>query len=282
MNKLEQFNKIRIEHKTIKSTCEAMGITERLGYNLNQVAKIPEKTRLDFADLYNNGLTIEQACKKINLPAWLGYCLKEAIGLHQEQWQRMGLPLRFSEKTIAILYGTLLGDGSIHHSGNCKYYKFCVTHCSKQLSYLEWLKKELAELKPSDIHLSGDAWGSHRFSTPPHPHFDNMHNIFYSSGKKQITSDILSCLTPLSLAIWYMDDGGTQQKAYGCKIATCAFSISECKLICDYLKAKWDIESEVRNYDYPRIFFKSRGANKLRDLIEAYVIPSMRYKLQWD
>ena len=41
----------------------------------------------------------------------------------------------------------------------------------------------------------------------PLPEFAELREAVYFSGKKVFNDDYLKALTPLSLAIWYMDDG---------------------------------------------------------------------------
>lgn len=237
-----------------------------------------------FVELYSSGKTVKEACDEIGIPTWKGYELKQKLGIHLDRWQRIGMPKFFAKKTEEIIFGTILGDGSLERPGKCKYRKLAIPHSPKQKEYLLWFQEKLNELH-SSINSSGDKWGTLKLQTPPHPRFDEMYEICYPGGKKRITQKWLDQLTPLSLAVWYMDDGGTQKGAYGCKIATCSFSDVGLDLLCDHLREKWDLRPKVRKLEsdnnYPRLRFNSENANRLKDLIFKHVIPSMKYKFEW-
>lgn len=176
-----------------------------------------------FINAYLAGQTVKQASLTIGIPIWKGYELKKKYGLNTERWQKAGMPSIFSSRVREIIFGTLLGDGCLAIAGNCKYHKLSISHCPKQKTYLEWLRQELLELQPSEIAPNSDRWGTLRLYTPPHPELSKIHSKCYPNNKKRITSDWLSELSPVSLAVWYMDDGGTQTGMYGCRIATCSF-----------------------------------------------------------
>ncbi len=240
---------------------------------------------IEFETLYRSGQTVKEACLELGIPVWRGYELKKKLALHLERWERLGLPRTFSTRTEEIILGTLLGDGCLNKEGHCKYAKLRVFHSPKQEIYIHWLRNQLQELQPSDVHPNGDEWGTLRFYTPPHPRLTEMFELCYPGGIKTITVDWLRKLSPLSLAVWYMDDGGTQKGAYGCKIATCAFSEDELQLVCEYLAKQWDIRPTVRKLEsdnnYPRLIFNSKAAKSLRELIVEHVIPEMMYKFDW-
>jgi len=231
----------------------------------------------NFSILYCGGKTVKETSFQIGIPEWKGYELKRKLNLHVERWQRVGMSSTFSIRTKQILFGTLLGDASLCNAGNCKYKKLEINHSPKQIEYLEWLKNELSELKPSKISDTKDRWGTLGFYTPPHPQFDEIYKICYPN-KKQITKEWLAELSPLSIAVWFMDDGGSQDC---CNIATCNFSLESCEMIKGFMAEKWDIKPIIRNTDYPRLSFNKTNSVKLKELIQDYIIPSMQYKLKF-
>ena len=49
----------------------------------------------------------------------------------------------------------------------------------------------------------------------PLPELAELRQAMYVGGKKVLSEDYLKQLTPLSLAIWYMDDGSYTERAKG-------------------------------------------------------------------
>ena len=97
--------------------------------------------------------------------------------------------------------------------------------------------------------------------------------MFYYSGKKRIP-DNLSLLTPLAIAIWFMDDG-TKQFSY--KIATDSFEKVDIQRLQEFLKMEWNIETTIQ-WDNG-LYIRSKSKEEFKKLIEPYVIESMKYKL---
>lgn len=233
-----------------------------------------------FTKLYLSGKTVEEIKPIMKLTHHYAYMLKRLLHLHQERWQRVGMPPIFSDKIESLIYGTLMGDASIHISGGNKYRILSMSHSYKQEDYLIHKRELLLELKPYSIKSLHDKWNTYRFITPPHPQFDEIHQNFYGTGTKQISNDILSKLTPQAIAWWFMDDGGLQSNARGFNIATCSFNKKSISNIRNYLLDKYRIETKLYNYDYPRLSIYGKNARKFESIIQDYIIPSMQYKIQ--
>jgi hypothetical protein len=62
----------------------------------------------------------------------------------------------------------------------------------------------------------------------------------YSNNIKTITRAYLDKLTPRSLAFWFMDDGNNRGI-----LATNSFSYSECVLIKEWIKSKFNIDTTL-------------------------------------
>ncbi len=78
-----------------------------------------------------------------------------------------------------------------------------------------------------------------------------------------------------------MDDGSTKSKeSNGRILCTHAFSQTEVLLLCDVLKKKFFLEASLRKQkDGLEIYISGHSGARLRNLIEQYIISSMRYKL---
>jgi recombination protein RecA len=113
----------------------------------------------------------------------------------------------------------------------------------------------------------------------------------YIGGKKVFSDDYLKQLTPLSLAIWYMDDGGFTLRAKGLQARTrdgsgrsdiCVEAMEPGTRVrlATYLKDLWGITPTLisRGGNATFVFAKDETA-KLHALIAPFVHPSMDYKL---
>ena len=65
------------------------------------------------------------------------------------------------------------------------------------------------------VSRSTNAKGAVFFDMQPLPELAELRDAVYVAGKKVLSDDYLKRLTPLSLAIWYMDDGGFTLRSKG-------------------------------------------------------------------
>jgi hypothetical protein len=117
--------------------------------------------------------------------------------------------------------------------------------------------------------------------------FAKMRPKFYSLNKryKHVTTDLLEQLNPLSLAVWYQDDGtnDSRHRAYNKKtIYLHRLTEEECRSFEAVFASKFNLTCRIRNYPKSgsaRISFYGREADKLEDIIRPYCHRSMAYKL---
>lgn len=178
----------------------------------------------------------------------------------------------------AILIGSLLGDGSLRRQNNRKNALFEVNHSYKQKAYVDWKWQHFAQhiLSPPKSRLGKGPRIAYRFTTRSLPMFTVYHSQFYSSGKKLIPQDLQ--LDPLSLAVWFMDDGCKIRSAY--YLNTQQFTIDEQKFLKALLLATFGLESELnRDKKYFRLRVSTESSKKMRTIIEQYIVDCLRYKL---
>lgn len=164
-------------------------------------------------------------------------------------------------------------------------------HCKKQEEYIRWKHNQLQNIA-NDIyeHITPDNYEYLIFRTKSN---DYLRNFLYkklrllclSKGKKTVTRRWLNMLTPLSLAIWWMDDGCLsihKGNRYG-KLSTHCFSYKEHLIIKKYFAKVWNIDIQItvekKKYYFCRL--NVENLKKLITLIYPYVIqiPSMIYKI---
>ena len=105
------------------------------------------------------------------------------------------------------MLGTMLGDGFLENRGTANS-RLQIRHSLKQQEYVDWFYKEFSSFVLSAPRKIGDAYF---FRTKSLPLFSKWRKRFYKNGKKIVPKDI--SLSPLSLAIWFMDDGYCDKKA---------------------------------------------------------------------
>jgi len=126
--------------------------------------------------------------------------------------------LSLTKRQQEIIAGTLLGDGHLETQDSGKTYRLKIEHCNAQSEYLRWFCQEFKSWIPSEPYTkikNGKVYVGMR--TYSHQSLQTFGKIFYQQGKKIIPKVIEKLLTPLSLAIWFMDDGSlksTRHRTY--------------------------------------------------------------------
>jgi len=104
---------------------------------------------------------------------------------------------------------------------------------------------------------------------------------FYRNGNKSIPIMIKKLINPVSLAIWFMDDGSkksSKHKSY--IIHSLGFTKKDLVLIQRVLKEKFDLNVSIhKQYNGLRLYILRDSADKFKKIISPYVISSMRYKI---
>ncbi|OGK17103.1 hypothetical protein A2690_01055 [Candidatus Roizmanbacteria bacterium RIFCSPHIGHO2_01_FULL_39_12b] len=188
-----------------------------------------------------------------------------------------------NDKEVELLAGCMLGDGYVSKEG-----AVCIEHSDKQKEYLEWKYGQLQSLvsgklrKVSRNRIGGTISYSYRFKLKQY--FKPWRKMLYPEDRKSITQDFLMLLTPLSLAVWYMDDGCLKSN-YQLVLCTDDFSEESIENLRKYLKQKWNIETRIKlkrepSYrTYQRLTIGSYSLVRFFDLIRPHIAPSMLYKI---
>jgi uracil-DNA glycosylase len=181
-----------------------------------------------------------------------------------------------------VVYGTLLGDGHLTAAEAT----LSFGHSVRQEAYARYKAELLAELSPrvKQLNASAVAGGPAAYPvvqvrTLAHRSLGLVRSEFYRP-KKRVPSWMAGRLTPLMLAIWFMDDGHLRLrpgKRPLAEIATYGFSEEDHRVLAAGL-ARLGLEARVTGKRQKLVFGVSATAT-LSELIAPYVPPSMRYKL---
>lgn len=200
-----------------------------------------------------------------------------------------------SKEVRDIILGSLLGDGSIAINPKYKNARFSFRHSTKQKEYFFWKMNALKEICGETCYwLQGtekkpDGWGTskYRFQSKAASSLTELYNLTHkgvSGTKVRVTRKWLNQLSPLSIAIWWMDDGSLVSDSRQGVLCTDGFSLKEVELIDRYFKKVLHIETkigQVTNQEKYRIWIRSTEELKkfLRIIIPHVHIKSMLYKI---
>ena len=189
--------------------------------------------------------------------------------------------IEYSEEHIGALVGTLLGDSSFARTSNTEK---SIVECSQVSQDLIKEKQRLLSGTYRTTIKKGTAYNAyqprrmHCWSSGSSRQIEIIRRVMCSGETKEATK-VLDWLTPLGVALWYMDDGAIQ-KAYGrrrqatCRFATHGFTDTET------IKSWIGKTYGPCSIDAQGGLILTVGASeKLCEAISRYVIPSMRYKL---
>lgn len=200
-----------------------------------------------------------------------------------------------SQDQYSICHGLLLGDGwlstnSEHSSG------ITFGHKRDHIEYSQYIVDSLGNLGGSGKQkerISGFGSDMVDFTTNYSRHFNELQDFYADTddGRKRVVPEwLVDKFNPISLAIWYMDDGslavseGQNDRA---NIASCSYDDESIEILVECLN-KLGITnvtsyktrgSSGRDHNRLRINWKGNGSDLLFEAIQPYVPPVMQYKL---
>jgi len=185
--------------------------------------------------------------------------------------------LTHTQKSIII--GSILGDGYLRVIKGRKDAFLEINHSNKQKDYVDWMYGKLKSItkNPPKLRKSNGERFAYRFFTKQRPELTELFNLFYQDGKKIIPDNLE--LNPLTLAVWYMDDG-SMCRSSDIYLNTQQFDNESQRKMISSLNKLGLKASLNKDKDYQRVRFIKSSLSKLRNLIEKYIIPSMRYKIE--
>ena len=217
---------------------------------------------------------------------------REAGELHVGDRVLQGVPHRLSGFQWEVLLGTLMGDGALSRTRSGHGARFRWSHGPKQVAYSDWKASLFGNI--SSARSSRQSDGAVFYDFTPLPELAELRQAMYLFGKKVLSDDYLKQLTPLSLALWYMDDGHYIERAKGVQSRTrhgsgrmqiCveAMEPTSRQRLADYLADTWGIRARLHLSGRAQkavLTFPKDETAKFHALIAPFVHPTMEYKLQ--
>jgi recombination protein RecA len=199
---------------------------------------------------------------------------------------------RLSDQQWQVILGSVMGDGNLSpNRRDGTGVRFRMGHGAKQEAYLDWKVSLLGNTKHA---RTTNAKGAVFADFTPLPELDEVRQVVYfGDGKKHLTWDYLKALTPLALAIWYMDDGGFTVRSKGVQARTeggtgrveiCveAFSEGSRERLVEYLQDTHGLDVKLRSAGKRKVSvlqFSTEASAKFQKLVAPYIHDSMAYKL---
>ena len=197
-------------------------------------------------------------------------------------------PHYLSEFQWQVILGGLMGDGALSSSSQGHGARYRIGHGARQAEYCDWKAGLLGNIGSSrSTNAKGDVF--HDFS--PLPELAELRKAVYVDGKKVLSHDYLKNLSPLSLAIWYMDEGCFTLRSKGVQARTAdgsgrseicieALEPASRTRLAEYLADTWNLRPKmIERAGKAVLVFPRFETDKLHALIAPYVHPSMQYKL---
>lgn len=212
------------------------------------------------------------------------------------------------EDIVSFMIGMCLGDGHLRLGKNAVNYNLICTHNPKQYEYLIWkmeiLKENLQKnywICKTKTHFSGKAifkgnankeYEMYKGVVGTHTLTTAIHKLLYVDNKKYVPEEALKLLTPIGLAVWYMDDGNLayqKDKNYPDIIASRnvtlhiqGFDEESQNNIVKYFQSVLNIEVKLHKArDKFKLWMNTENSIKFLKIVAPYVnlVECMKYKI---
>jgi len=179
----------------------------------------------------------------------------------------------------SIIIGSILGDGYLRIVPKRKNAFLEINHSFNQKDYVDWKYKALKSISasPPKMRRCNGQRIAYRFHTKQSSALTAIYRKFYQNGKKIIPQSIT--LDPISLAVWFMDDGSKCRKS-DVYLNTQKFSIDEQKILIRSLGSLGLEATMNKDKIYFRLRFRKSSLPRLKRILQKNIVPSMKYKIE--
>ena len=210
-------------------------------------------------------------------------------------------PSHLSPRQRAIVIGNILGDGHVQLSPNGQKARLRFTHSASQAPYVNWEYRQLGSLcdgtqppKQNTRERKNRTNSEYLAYTAYRPELKSYHTRFNRPTgqetpkvRKSIPEDLSSFLVdPISLMVWYLDDGTLRKDSGSCRLATQSFTAEEHTILQECLLNNFDVKARIEKWnDLYGLMIPTRGGHSKHflSLFSHTVleeIPSMSYKVR--
>ncbi|MDQ3576243.1 MAG: hypothetical protein M3443_01265, partial [Actinomycetota bacterium] len=296
--------------------CLADGTTEKIGKIVNQklpvevLAYDPVEDKIvprKVVNWFDNGVTDEFLQFTVEKSGGNGRSQFAATANHQIRtpggWRQAGELMSgdrvmaaethwLSEVQWQVVLGSLMGDGNLSPNRRDRNgVRFRLGHGARQSTYLDWKVGMLGNI---DCSRRTDHRGAVFADFTPLAELGELQRaVYFGDGRKTLSWDYLKSLTPLALAIWYMDDGSFTMRSKGVQTRTAggsgrvqfgleAMSEGSRDRLVAYLRDTHRLDVTWRRAGargQAVLTFSTAASARFQEIVAPYVHPSMDYKL---
>lgn len=201
---------------------------------------------------------------------------------------------KLSETQKEIITGLLLGDGHLSIGGRAKNPRLRINRSAVDEEYAVWIAnhfkkftsdKALRKTKVFD-RRNGKHYNRISFNTLRNEAFlENYESWYRYTPNKKIPSNIV--FTPLTLAVWFADDGSFYKRSSGgheITFATQSFSEKEVDFLLSYLKTispEFKKFGNYKNSGQYKIVGNSKAARSFLGIVDSVFPPMNRKSTLW-
>lgn len=237
-------------------------------------------------ELHSKGMNDNEIAREINASVnGVRYARKSVMGLsHNIKTYTL------TQEMESIIIGTLLGDAYIGYTYNgCKYPKYSCSHCESQSLYIHTLYEKLqpimtptiTEHKERAVVIKGKACVRKKSFAINSRNCDCLvpfRKAFYPNGQKIIPIDFLKDkLTDVSLAYWFMDDGGKDKASNSYILNTQCFTKENLQEFIALLQEKFGLVFTIKKDN--SLYLRHCCNTLFTNIISNYITQDMQYKL---
>ena len=195
--------------------------------------------------------------------------------------------MALTKRQIKILFGTLMGDGRLQCLSN-RSARLRIEHSLKQKFYVWWKYREFQDIirnKPEMKERENPIWKKiyryHRCQTLCFPELKRFHTLFYGKKRKIISRELKKLFTsPLSLAVWYMDDGYYYRRDKTAYIYLSKYSQKEYRFLQEILRENFGLNTRLYQKKGGYCFyFPVEDTKKLIKIVRPYILKGFKYKI---
>jgi len=199
------------------------------------------------------------------------------------------LIVKFTQRQIGILIGSILGDAYVQKTGTFNS-RIRFEHGAKQKEYVFWKYHQLSNLfknTPKYIErkhpktLKIYKYWRHQSKTDKF--IGKLQSMFYVNGKKVIPRNLQSLLkNDISLAVWYMDDRYFYRKDNSSYLYLGRVKKAEAKIAVQTIIKNFGIECVLLDKHKKGfvIYFSPKKTTKLHAKIKKLCLPMFNYKFR--
>ncbi len=183
----------------------------------------------------------------------------------------------------------ILGDAYLQPTGK-RNARLRVEHSGDQKEYIFWkyeLLKNFMQSKPKLIRRYNPHWKKwysyYRCQTHSSPILGRLRRRFYRDSRKTVPENIERLLkSPLTLAIWVMDDGYLYKRDGHLFLYLPPYTQEEVERLIMALRHNFGLEAKYKEKKGGRehyLYFDRENTRRLIEIIKPHLIPSFREKL---